>query len=543
MIRQLSPELIHEIAAGEVVTSPVDVVKEILENALDAKATRLELELLEGGLTRICLTDNGKGIPSEELVLSVKQHNTSKLDRLDKITSLGFRGEGLYALQFAATLSIVSRPSEQLGGAKIIAEQGNIQFETLPADSGTSVEISNLFKHLPARRYSLEPAAESLRKITQLLTSYLLHYPHLKLKLVTDNEVRWHYAGGSFKEAAKFLWGTVTANRLLKLKINQNDLILEGLISRPELTRPRKDRLLLAVNGRPIAWEERWLKAVFRAYAELLPVGHYPVAILNLTVAAETVLVNTSPNKRTVRFLEEDKVLEFLEKAIRDSLAAHPLAVALPQLKAFEQTETLKHSFPKLSYLSSYQDLYLIAQAQDKLWIIDQHAAHERIIYEELERRYKQEAALELSHAELIPLTPQELTNFQEREQDLAALGIKLEPFGGGQWRLRCVPAFLAGQSHLLAEIIKESLQYDSLEKAWRRILGRLACLPAIKAGHPLSNADAQALLDALQACHMPWSCPHGRPTVLSLSEAELAKRFGRSGSRQTSQKILNSSF
>ncbi len=539
MIKKLSLELVREIAAGEVISAPVDVVKELFENALDAGASNLEIDLFEAGIDKIIIIDNGSGINKEELALSLEKHSTSKLESLDAINSLGFRGEGLYAIANSAKIAITSRPQKQLGGATIVAENDELSFNEHPAKAGTSIEISKLFANLPARRAGLEPKQEELRKITGLLTKYLLHYPHLKLKLVVDNKERWNYAGGSFYEAAKFFWGTVTANRLLKLKVKNNNYKLKGLISRPELSRPRRDRLLLAVNGRPIVWEERWLKVVFEAYKELLPKNQFPVAILNLEVAVDRVLVNTSPDKTRLRFLDEEEVLAFLKKAIQDVLSSHPLAPALPDLNSFEAISPApNHSFPRLRYIATYQELYILAEADAKLWIIDQHAAHERILYEELSKRYQTEEPIELSHAELIELSIDEVEIYLARQEELANIGIRLEPFGGKNWRIRAVPAFLANQNDLIAEIIKSSLLKKSSQEAWRAILGRLACLPAIKAGYKISEQHSQNLLEQLYNCQTPWVCPHGRPTALVLSELELARRFGRSSARSTKTKI-----
>ena len=536
MIRSLSADLIREIAVGEVLSAPVDVVKELLDNALDAGANRLELELWEGGIKKIVLSDNGQGMSLADLPLAVEQHKTSKLESLSQITTLGFRGEGLYALQHAAKLKLTSRPATQLGGASLFAHAGQVRLEEHPTPSGTRAEVSELFKHLPSRRQVLDLAPEEFRKISQLLAHYLLHHPQLKFKLLTDGNLRWHYAGGSFREAVKFFWGPVTANRLLKLSYSQAAFSLEGLISRPELTRPRRDRLLLAVNGRPIAWQERWSKAVVAAYGELLPLGHYPLGVINLVLPPEDVLVNTAPDKSTVRFMHETQVLDFLQEALQATLSAHPLAPAMPQLEPRETLSSApRHRFPELKHLGTYQELYLLAEAEGQLWIVDQHAAHERVLFEDLESRYQREAPFELKHAELISLSHEEVAQFEARQSELEALGFKLEPFGGAQWRLRSVPAFLAGHKHLLADIVKESLHYENLHHAWRQILGRLACLPAVKAGHSLSQAKAQVLLDQLRQCQTPWSCPHGRPTTLVLSELELAKRFKRSHGRSHS--------
>ena len=534
-IRQLSPELIREIAAGEVVTAPVDVLKELVENALDAGATRLSVELEAGGIRRITVRDNGAGIPEHELPLAADAHSTSKLTSLTDIRTLGFRGEGLYAVRHAGTLSLTSRPNGQLGGVTLLAEGDAVTTRSHPAPNGTCAAVTGLFARLPARFEALEsPAAENKRAVG-LLNRYLLHHPHLQMSLGTDSETRWSYAGGSFFEAAKFVWGPVTANRLLPLAQETGAYRLVGLLSRPELTRPRRDRLLLAVNGRPVEWDEGLLKAVLATYKELLPAGHYPVGIINLSVPPETVLVNTSPDKARVRFLQLGAVAAFVQEAVGSALSTVSLAPALPDFSVAQGvTAAPRHNFPALTYLGRYRELYLLAEGTAQLWVVDQHAAHERILFEELERRYRSEPPTELPHAELLPLTPEDEAAYLSRQAELAGKGLTLEPFGGGRWRARMVPTFLLGHPDLLAGVVTDALGRGSAEEAWRAVLGRLACLPALKAGHALAHTDAQTLLEALAGCETPWACPHGRPTALVLSELELARKFGRRGVRAT---------
>ncbi len=223
----------------------------------------------------------------------------------------------------------------------------------------------------------------------------------------------------------------------------------------------------------------------------------------------------------------------FVQEAVEAALAQHPLAPPLPELRAFEWVRDAPRSaFPALHHLGRYRDLYLLAESGGNLWVVDQHAAHERILFEELEARYRSEPPIELAHPELLALAPEEAQRYLERRQAFADIGLTLEPFGADRWRLRTVPAFLAGAPQLIAEAVKGTLSAAPLDEAWRAVLGRLACLPAIKAGHPLAQADAQDLLDALARCHTPWACPHGRPTALVLSELELARHFGQRGVR-----------
>jgi DNA mismatch repair protein MutL len=529
MIRKLPPELVREIAAGEVIASPADVLKELIENALDAKATRLEIETEGGGGDKIVVKDNGVGIAKDELPLAVEAHSTSKLESLTSITTLGFRGEGLYALRHSARLELRSRPREQLGGATLVAQGEELSVREHPAPVGTTAEVSKLFSRLPARRAALETPAAENRKLLALVGRYLLHHPGLQLHLVMDGEEKWLHAGGDVMEVVKLLWGVVSANRLLRLEARAGAMTLRGLISRPELVRPRRDRLLLAVNGRPVEWPEALLKAILQAYLELLPKGQFPLGVLNLALDPETVLVNTSPEKSRVRLLTEGTVASFVQKAVEETLSLHPLARALPEPQPLEGVTAAPRSvFPKLRYLGAFRELYLLAESEDQLWLVDQHAAHERILYEELQRRYRQEAPVELPQPELIHLSLEEAARYLERAPALAAIGLSLEPFGGQTWRVRRLPAFLLGHPDLTGDVVKGVLGYGDVQEAWRAVLARLACLPAIRAGHSLSGGDAQALLDALRDCATPWVCPHSRPTALVLAELEVARRFGR---------------
>lgn len=534
-IRKLPLELVREIAAGEVVTAPVDVLKELVENALDAGATRLEVALEDGGTRRIAVRDNGAGIPEAELPLAADAHSTSKLASLQDIRTLGFRGEGLYAVRHAGRLSLTSRPSSQLGGVTLVAHGDALETHTHPAPSGTCAVVTGLFSRLPARLQALEsPAAEGKRSVS-LLGRYLLHHPHLQLSLETDGDTRWRYAGGSFHEAAKFLWGPVTANRLLTLGHQDGAVGVQGLVSRPELTRPRRDRLLLAVNGRPVEWDDGLLRAVLSPYRELLSAGHFPVGVLNLTLPPESVLVNTTPDKTRVRLLRPGEVAPVVQEAVAQALSEHPLAPSLPDFSAPQGVVAApRHLFPVLTYLGRYRELYLLAEGASQLWVVDQHAASERILYETLSARYRSEPPAELPHVELLPLTPEDEATYLTRRGELAERGLTLEPFGGGRWRVRSVPAFLLGHPELIPGVVTDALGRGSADEAWRAVLGRLACLPALKAGQNLAPEGAQNLLDALSQCETPWACPHGRPTALVLSELELARKFGRRGVRAT---------
>ncbi len=534
MIRRLPDHLVRAIAAGEVITRPEDVLKELLENAIDAGASRIEVEVRAGGIEKVRVTDDGVGIPEDELPLALERHATSKLTDLDRIRTLGFRGEGLFALRHAARVRLTSRPKEQLGGATVIAEGDRLERFAHPAPAGTEAEVTRLFARLPARRAALEGPGPEGRRVLQRFFRYLLHHPGLRFKLIWDGEERLAFGGGGFLAAARAVWGEVVAARMLPLAYREGPFRLEGLLSRPELARPRRDRLLLAVNGRPVEWPDALLAALVGAYRELLPTGQFPLGVLNLTLPPEEVLVNTDPRKDRVRFVHPEKVVTFLKRAVERLLGAHPLAPALPGLRPLGGEEQRPGGrFPRLTLIGSFRRLYLLAEAEEGLFVVDQHAAHERVIYEELLERYRKEPPVELKEPLVLALTPAQMAGFWERREALLEAGFGLEPFGQRHLRVRRVPGVLLLAPERLAEHIAEVLEGAPVERAVRKILGRVACLPAVKAGHRLGRSSAQALLDALAACRTPWVCPHGRPTVLVLSELELARRFGRRSARQ----------
>jgi DNA mismatch repair protein MutL len=298
-IRLLPPELVREIAAGEVIARPADAVKELLENALDAGATRIEIELEAGGVALLRVTDDGDGIPKDQLELAPQRFATSKLEFLNAISSFGFRGEALWSIAVAAELTITSRPANQLGGAKLTAHfrgdgRDEVQMADVPCAAGTTVQARDLFADFPARKASLESAALEARRVGTLVSRYVLHHPNLAWRLVVDGEVRLQHAPGLHRDAMATVYGALAANRMLEVSVQDGLYGVRGVTSRPELARPRRDRLHVAVNGRPVELEDGIAGVIVRAYSSLLPKGHAPVAALEIVAPPEALNVNTS---------------------------------------------------------------------------------------------------------------------------------------------------------------------------------------------------------------------------------------------------------
>lgn len=536
-IRLLPPEVVRQIAAGEVVGRPLDVVRELLDNALDAGATHIEVELEGGGLGLIRVRDNGRGIGADELALAPLRHATSKLPGgLDAVSTLGFRGEALWAIAQAGELTLRSRPREQLGGARLRARGSTITVERLAARAGTVAEVRGLFADLPARLGTQESAAAEGREVLGVLGRYLLHWPGLHWRLSLDGAERLLHAPSDPRGAVASVYGPLSANRTLSAEHTEGGARLHGVLSRPELSRPRPDRVHLAVLGRPVQPPPELTAALQEAYRGLIPGGHFPLAVLNLDLPPEQVGANVHPSKATVA-LPPGLLRGLTLAAARAALGGTPLlrAAPLPQARrevAPENTpEAPGGTFPALTLQGVYGASYLLAEGEGDLWIVDAHAAHERVLYEALRERARALPPVELPHPELLQLTPLQRARWEERAGELGALGLALEDFGGGLTRLRALPAGLADLPlPRLYETLLTAFLGDAPDPL-HAALAAAACAPAVRFGSVTAASGAPLLAD-LRACTGPWTCPHGRPTVLRLSERDLARSFGRRAPR-----------
>lgn len=537
-IHVLPAAVTRRIAAGEVVSRPLDVVRELVENALDAGATRIEVELVDGGLSRIGVRDNGGGIAAESVALAATRHATSKLPSEPQaslsVSTLGFRGEALWAAAQAGELELVTRPAAQVGATRLRAFGDSSEVSRTSAPAGTAVTVTGLFAHLPARLRTQAPAAAEVREVTALLGRYVLHHPALSWRLTVDGEVRLTHAPSVYRDAVATVYGALSANRLLSVEGSG----VRGVVSRPELTRSRRDRMHFAVNGRPVLAPPELEKAVLDAYAELLPAGTAPLCILDLTVPPEDHDPNIHPAKQVVALADLAGVAARVREAVAAALSGQSLARPVPELRLPAAPEQgVSAHFPDLSLLGVYQELYLLAEGEGDLWIVDAHAAHERVLYEALMRQTVQATPLDLPVPELLHLTPAQTARLHERAAELRGWGLDIEDFGAGLARLRSLPAAFAGLNvpKLHGLIVETALSESPDSDPRREVVARLACLPALRAGG-LDKLRGLEVLAALRECEQPWACPHGRPTVLRLSERDLAHTFGRRNTRDVAR-------
>ena len=575
-IQVLADDVASQIAAGEVVERPASVVKELLENALDAGATTIVVRVEQAGHKLIEIADNGSGITAEELPLAVMRHATSKLrtaEDLFHIRSLGFRGEALASVGSVARMTVISREKNSGIGARLLIEGGaGGQVSSTGIPIGTVIRVEDLFYNVPARLKFLKSDMTERNQINTLVTRYALAYPQVRFELHQDGKtvLRTH-GNGDRREILAQLYGTDVARQMLEV-ILEEEIQVSGFISPVALTRSNRREITFFVNGRPVQ-DTALISALMQAYHTLLMVGRYPMAVLFIQVEPEEVDVNVHPAKAEVRFRSPDKVFSAVQRAVKRALLAYsPVPnVATPYWNApsFQQRSVdpaweIAHeinkstatdvtfqplpettpqpglpggSVPLLRLVGQVGAAYLVAEGPDGLYLIDQHAAHERVLFEKLMRQHDHKVpSQQLLEPALVVLPPQGALLLEKQLDVLIHFGFEIEAFGPNTFRVRAVPAILAGSDPSAAvRVVIEDFEEDELPLANEleaRVIARVCKRAAVKAGKTLTNEEQQALLRDLESCSSPRTCPHGRPTMIHLSVDLLERQFGRRGSR-----------
>jgi DNA mismatch repair protein MutL len=594
-IHLLPPEVASQIAAGEVVERPASVVKELLENALDAGARQITIQAREAGQRLVEVSDDGCGIPAQELILSVERHATSKLssaDDLFNIETLGFRGEALASIGSVSRLTISSRITGSATGGRLHVNGGQIgQLQKVGIPVGTTVTVEDLFYNVPARLKFLKHPATERRHIDALVTRYALAYPNVHFQLYQDERPALMTSGnGNRREILATLYGVEVARQMLEVLAEEDDLSITGFISPISLSRSNRREIIFFVNGRPVQ-DPALGTALVQAYHTLLMVGRYPLAILLLQLPAEAVDVNVHPTKAEVRFKNGDIVFRGVQRAVRRSLLAHTPVPSIGGSLRWQATPTSQgfgrqidpawnvsadlkdHLFnaptsaqdtpasmqagqarmagsgvPLLRLVGQIASAYLVAEGPDGLYLIDQHAAHERVLFESFMTMWADAhrtgdgignskiPAQALLQPVNVDLPPASARLVEEQLPMLNQLGFQVELFGKGSFLIRSIPALLAGMDPAAAlAVIVEDFEEDEtplLAETEARIIARVCKRAAVKAGQTLSPEEQKALLMDLEACQSPRTCPHGRPTMIHLSVDLLERQFGRKGPR-----------
>ncbi|NOK57451.1 MAG: DNA mismatch repair endonuclease MutL [Chloroflexi bacterium AL-W] len=606
-IHILEPTVAAQIAAGEVVERPASVAKELIENALDAGARRISVEVRGGGLRELRIQDDGCGMAQDEVTLAFERHATSKLrvaDDLWSITTLGFRGEALPSIASVAQVVCTTRAAHEEVGTELRIAGGELQSRSACGCSpGTTFSVRNLFYNVPVRRDFLRSEGTEASAIATIVTQYALAYPEVRFTLLLDQRLALQTSGsGAVREVMVELYGFDVARQLLPLDVQYGEgsdsIRIQGLVSPPGVTRSSRGYLHLFVNRRAIQPRGQLVFVIEEAYHTLLMKGRHPLAVIDLRVHPGAVDVNIHPTKSEVKFRETPRVLGALGRSVRDALLSsgevRPWQDAAPpplsgetaqrrfELRHLSNREEFRQAttpwpaegaadqhfapppaadqgawerqpaadaalhpvpateagsaptrLPPLRVIGQIAANYIIAEAPDGMYLIDQHAAHERIAYERLMAQRGQGAidSQNLLIPQTVELPPASQQLILEHLDELAHWGFLIEDFGVGL-RVRAVPSeiYKGNLAEALLGIADHLAGQGGETPADRReaMLITLACHSSIRSGQTLSHEEIRELITQLEHCDMPRTCPHGRPTMILVSVRQLEKQFGR---------------
>jgi DNA mismatch repair protein MutL len=556
-IRRLPDDLVNKIAAGEVVERPASALKELVENALDADAQAVAVELRDGGAALIRVVDDGIGIAADELPLALERHATSKLARdadLAAVATLGFRGEALAAICAVSRFTVTSRARGAAEGLRLGGEGGVVtQRLAVPADAGTSVEVRDLFFNTPARLKFLKSAASELAASLRVAAHLALAHPRVRFRVTADGRAALTApAAADLRERIGALWGWDVAGRLLAVEREEHGVTARGWASPPDLTRGGRDDVILIVNGRPVR-DPALASSVLAAYRPLLPRDRFPLVVLDLGLASADVDVNVHPAKAWVRFRHPRLVGELIVAALHETLrrpaVAPPVAptaaagagptttgaapageASQPALFREAQAPWSAARFGRV--LGQVQDTFVVSTSEEEIFFLDQHVAHERVIFEGLERELG--AGRPPSQALLFPeplaLAPAARALLERWRAPLERLGFEFEGFGGDAVVLRAVPAALRGEEpgRLVEAAVDELGGPRGGEPTLERALAFVACRAAVKANTPLAREEMERLVADLAGTAAPYFCPHGRPIVSRVSMQDIRRELRR---------------
>ncbi|HUN21849.1 MAG TPA: DNA mismatch repair endonuclease MutL [Anaerolineales bacterium] len=629
-IRLLPDPVISQIAAGEVIERPASVVKELLENSLDAGANQIEIDLESGGRTLLRITDNGSGIPAAEVALAFARHATSKLstaDDLFNIHTLGFRGEALASIAAVSQTTLVTRHVSEEVGTQMRMEGGRTLYQkAIGAPPGTVITVENLFFNVPARLKFLKNEIAERGQIVRIVSRYAMAYPQVRFRLMHGNRTLLHTNGtGELRDVLVEVMGAESARQMLPVRsadasLGQEPIQVQGFVSHPALTRANRGEMIFFVNGR-LVQDQKLSAAVLQAYHTHLMVGRFPLCVLRIELPAAEVDVNAHPTKAEVRFRFPDQIFRALHHPIRQALLSAPSIAefdtqspragswfsgdelpthagqrgnwgaplhaereALPRWNRWDEepfvpeslaptpsdvqpslpsasadspdfsqptfadefapeitptaepsTQTpLPTAVPLMRVIGQVGAAYIVAEGPDGLYLIDQHAAHERVLYEAF---MEQAAHAEIASQRLLQPVAVEVSAMAfatlEGERDaLARIGLEVEVFGRNAVLVRSLPSIVGPITPEQAvRVVVDDFEEDEAPFAGRleaRLIARVCKRAAVKAGQVLSLAEQRALVQSLEQCESPRSCPHGRPTMIHLSVDVLEKQFRR---------------
>lgn len=576
-IRRLTHETVGKIAAGEVIERPAAAVKELVENAIDAGARRIDVSIGGGGIDALEVRDDGRGIAFDDLTLAIERHATSKIDSIDDLnalTTLGFRGEALASLSAVSDLRIQSLAAGEHVGGLLRVCFGEIQPVRQAAwGGGTAITARDLFANLPARRKFLRQPQTEANYVARMVTGYAMAYPTIAFSLEIDGRRMFATDGsGDAVGAAVAVWGAEIAGSLVRLR-RPDDMPdgfeIDGVVSLPELDRATRQQQFLFAQGRLIT--SRQLSTAFeQAYHTLLMIGRHPIGCIQVNVPADRIDVNVHPTKAEVRFADERLVFSLVQRATREAIVGYAAPQSIPTIVSsplddwtIQRRLSLAHpewrselgahaepllttspvieptsqvvggkTLPVLRVLGQIASMFIIAEGPDGMYLIDQHAAHERILFELLMPGFESRSTdrqLMLNPVQVV-LSAREWETYETCRDELASVGFEIEEFGGSTLLIRAVPAVLKVRdpAKVLQRIVEEMAGGGRGASRLESLAISAACHTSIRAGQALSLLEMRELVTQLEACSSPLACGHGRPTMLRMTAGELEKQFSR---------------
>ncbi|RJQ74063.1 MAG: DNA mismatch repair endonuclease MutL [Desulfobacteraceae bacterium] len=597
-IRILPDILANKIAAGEVVERPASVVKELVENALDAQGSRITIEIENGGRSLIQVADNGSGMGRDDALLSLERFATSKLHSdadLSGICTLGFRGEALPSIAAVSKLTLITREREAAAGVQVQIEGGKmVQVTETGAPQGTLIRVAQLFFNTPARRKFLKSTATEMGHVADVVGGMALAYPQVHFKLLHNARLvkQWPKVNDPIERAADSM-GPLAADDLIRVQDQRGELILRGYLAPAGMARSTSRGTIVFVNGRRI--RDRVIQhALCEGYHGLIMKGRFPSAVLFLQMPCDQVDVNVHPTKHEVRFADQRRVHDLVRQATAEALsraerrlwapagsgeavreaqpAYNPVPLtgqaglrapaagtfpdaaqieksvpgAAPKPPGFtgrpffpapsrQQDLWTAHGFADLTVVGQFRGTYILCQDGDDLILIDQHAAHERILYEQLSQNAERPEAQHLLVPETVELSFSEARMLEHLLPGLGAMGLEIEAFGGTTFAVKAVPSLLS--DHDIGRLVRELAERSAeigLGAGIARVIQEcrmvMACHRAVRGNQHLADAQIRRLLVQLDACQNPSHCPHGRPTWIRWTLRDLEKAFGRTG-------------
>ena len=610
-IAVLDQNTIDKIAAGEVVERPSSVVKELVENAIDAGATAVTVEITDGGKKLIRITDNGSGMEAEQIPLAFLRHATSKIEKvedLEHIVSLGFRGEALSSIAAVSQVELITKTPSSVSGSRYVIEGGQEHsLEELGAPEGTTFLVRNLFYNTPARSKFLKSDMTEANYIHTLMEQLALSHPEISFKYIQNKQVKLHTSGNySVKDVIYSVYGREIARALLEVSQENSFMKIEGFVGKPEIARGNRSFENYYINGRYVK-NNIITKAIENAYRGFLMQHKFPFVSLRMEMEGNDLDVNVHPAKREVRFAREQEVYDAVYDTVRaaltrremipkvsvdsssvkedkeekvtraavpepfeqkrreelygarkpvHSVVREPAASYRPafskdeeemfsgtlrekqtppqQLELFEEKLLAPESRSQIDLIGQIFDTYWLVQFEDNFYIIDQHAAHEKVYYERMVKQFREHSidSQYLNPPLIVALSMQEEEVLKANMNYFEQFGFEIENFGGREYRISAVPSNLYGltEEELFLEML-DNLASDNSKDTLDIFAARLAtmaCKAAVKGNHAMSHQEAEKLIDELLTLENPYHCPHGRPTIIAMTRTELEKKFKR---------------